>query len=49
MILGLMEIQEKFITEAENVGADVICMSALLTTTMPNMKVVIDALKRKKG
>ena len=25
-------------------NADVICMSALLTTTMPNMKTVIDAL-----
>jgi 5-methyltetrahydrofolate--homocysteine methyltransferase len=26
-------------------GADVICMSALLTTTMPNMKNTIEALK----
>ncbi len=45
--IGVDADTEKFITEAENVGADVICMSALLTTTMPNMKVVIDALKEK--
>ncbi len=45
--IGVDADTEKFITEAENVGADVICMSALLTTTMPNMKAVIDALKEK--
>ena len=45
--LGVDVDADKFITEAENTGADVICMSALLTTTMPNMKVVIDALKEK--
>lgn len=45
--IGVDADTEKFIDEAENVGADVICMSALLTTTMPNMKVVIDALKEK--
>ena len=45
--IGVDADTEKFITEAENVGADVICMSALLTTTMPTMKVVIDALKEK--
>ena len=38
---------EKFIAKAEEVGADVICMSALLTTTMPNMKSVIDSLNEK--
>ncbi len=38
---------DKFISEAENVGADIICMSALLTTTMPNMKAVIDELKAR--
>ena len=30
---------------AEEVGADIIAMSALLTTTMPEMKEVIDALE----
>lgn len=45
--IGVDADTEKFITESENVGADVICMSALLTTTMPNMKVVIDTLKEK--
>ena len=38
---------ETFITKAEEANADVICMSALLTTTMPYMKDVIDALKEK--
>lgn len=38
---------DKFISEAENVGADIICMSALLTTTMTNMKAVIDELKAR--
>ena len=35
---------DTFSAKAEEVNADVICMSALLTTTMPNMKTVIDAL-----
>ena len=35
---------DTFIAKAEEVNADVICMSALLTTTMPNMKTGIDAL-----
>ena len=38
---------EKFSAKAEEVNADVICMSALLTTTMPNMSATIDALKEK--
>lgn len=36
-----------FIDKAEEVGADIICMSALLTTTMPNMQAVIDELKNR--
>lgn len=36
-----------FIDTAEEIEADIICMSALLTTTMPAMQEVIDALKRK--
>ena len=38
---------ETFISKAEEVHADVICMSALLTTTMPNMQECIDKLKEK--
>ncbi len=38
---------ETFIAKAEEVNADVICMSALLTTTMPYMQDVINALKEK--
>ncbi len=36
---------DTFINKAEEIGADAICMSALLTTTMPYMKTVIDTLK----
>ena len=36
-----------FIDKAEEVGADVICMSALLTTTMPKMQDCIDQLNEK--
>ena len=36
-----------FIDKAEEVGADVICMSALRTTTMPKMQDCIDQLNEK--
>lgn len=36
-----------FIDKAEETGADIICMSALLTTTMPNMGAVVDELKAR--
>lgn len=36
-----------FINTAEEIGADIICMSALLTTTMPEMQGVIRALEKK--
>lgn len=36
-----------FIDKAEEVGADVICMSALLTTTMPNMRDVIQLMEER--
>ncbi|MEA5004415.1 MAG: cobalamin-dependent protein [Christensenella sp.] len=36
-----------FIDKAEEVNADVICMSALLTTTMPKMQLCIDQLKER--
>ncbi len=38
---------DAFIEQAETVGADLICMSALLTTTMPNMEATIELLKEK--
>ncbi|WP_373213062.1 corrinoid protein [Ruminococcus sp. 5_1_39BFAA] len=45
--LGTDVDADTFIAKAEEVGADVICMSALLTTTMPNMQGVVDALNEK--
>jgi len=45
--LGVDVDPETFIAKAEEVGADVIGMSALLTTTMQNMKDTIDLLKEK--
>lgn len=36
-----------FVDRAEEVGANVICMSALLTTTMPSMQAVIDELNSR--
>ncbi len=36
-----------FADKAEEVGADIIGMSALLTTTMPNMQEVMDVLKER--
>ena len=45
--LGTDVDAESFIAKAEEANADVICMSALLTTTMPYMKDVIDALNEK--
>lgn len=37
----------KFVEVAEEENADVICMSTLMTTTMPGMKKVIDMLQEK--
>lgn len=36
---------ERFIEKAKEVNADIICLSALLTTTMPAITDVLDALK----
>ncbi len=44
MDLGVDVKPEQFVDAAKN-GANVICMSALLTTTMPSMLETIDALK----
>lgn len=38
---------DKYISTAEEIGADVICMSALLTTTMPYMETVINELNKR--
>jgi corrinoid protein of di/trimethylamine methyltransferase len=38
---------QRFVDEAESVGADFICISALLTTTMAGQKRVIDLLKQR--
>ncbi len=43
--LGVDVSPEKFLDAVVSKGVDVIAMSALLTTTMPNMKVTVDALK----
>lgn len=45
--LGVDVAPETFVEKAEEVGADVICMSALLTTTMPGMQDCVDQLKEK--
>ncbi|MGF7141774.1 5-methyltetrahydrofolate--homocysteine methyltransferase [Anaerotaenia torta] len=45
--IGVDVEAEAFISKAEEISADIICMSALLTTTMPNMKDVITALEEK--
>ena len=45
--LGVDVEPATFIEKAEEVGADVIGMSALLTTTMQNMKETIDQLNEK--
>ena len=45
--IGVDVAPEAFIEAAEEVGADVVCMSALLTTTMPNMEATLDLMKEK--
>jgi 5-methyltetrahydrofolate--homocysteine methyltransferase len=45
MDLGTDVSPEKFVDAVQNGKADIIAMSALLTTTMPNMQTTIDALK----
>jgi 5-methyltetrahydrofolate--homocysteine methyltransferase len=43
--LGVDVAPEKFVEALQN-GAQIVAMSALLTTTMPNMKVTIEAIKQ---
>ena len=45
--LGVGVAPDAFIDKAEEVDADVICMSALLTTTMPRMQDCVDRLKER--
>jgi corrinoid protein of di/trimethylamine methyltransferase len=43
--LGADVPPEKFVTAIREKGAEIVCLSALLTVTMPSMKATIDALK----
>lgn len=43
--LGVDTPDEKFVEKAEEVGADIVCISALLTTTMPAIQDVIRAFE----
>ena len=45
--LGINNAVESYLDAMEAEGPDILGMSALLTTTMPYMKVVIDTLKEK--
>lgn len=45
--LGVDVMLDRFVQEAERVDANIIGMSALLTTTMMNQKYLIDMLKEK--
>lgn len=45
--IGIDVPAELFVEKAEEIGADIICMSALLTTTMPNMKDLVDLLNER--
>jgi corrinoid protein of di/trimethylamine methyltransferase len=44
--LGVNVAPEKFIAAVKEKNSTIIAMSALLTTTMPSMKTIIDALKQ---
>ena len=45
--LGVDVEPSAYIDKAEEIGADIICMSALLTTTMPKMQDCIDLLNER--
>src|SRR6266446_9540799 len=45
--LGINNPVEKYLDALEKYQPDILGMSALLTTTMPYMKVVIDTMKEK--
>ena len=43
--LGTDVKPEQFVAAVKDQGCNIICMSALLTTTMPNMRATVEALK----
>lgn len=43
--LGIDVPPEKFVQSVRESGVQIICMSALLTTTMPSMKATVEAIK----
>ena len=43
--MGIDVPPEKFVESVRESGVQIVCMSALLTTTMPSMKATVDALK----
>lgn len=45
--LGVDVDTDKFLTTAKEKNADIICMSALLTTTMPSMEVTVNSIKEQ--
>ncbi len=47
MDLGVDVPAETFVDKAEEIGANIICMSALLTTTMTNMKDIVEELNKR--
>jgi corrinoid protein of di/trimethylamine methyltransferase len=44
--LGVNVTSEQFVAAVKEKNANIVAMSALLTTTMPSMKTIIDALKQ---
>jgi len=46
--LGVDVHAERFVEETREFSADIVGMSALLSTTLPNMKTVVDALKQAR-
>jgi len=47
--LGMDVAPEKFVAVVTSTEVDILALSALLTTTMPNMKATIEALKQAEG
>ena len=45
--IGVDVSAEAFVDKAEEVGAQIVCLSALLTTTMPAMKEIIDEFTKR--
>ena len=45
LIAGMNVVGDKFVESVRESGVQIVCMSALLTTTMPSMKATVDALK----